>query len=77
MDPRLEGKKIFILTATCDSRLGTVAAISTFLASRHGFIVDMHQFDDVISGRFFVRTVFFGDITSITAEPLPSRNCRK
>ena len=61
MDPRLEGKKIYILTAPCDSRLGTVAAISTFLASRHGFIVDMHQFDDVISGRFFVRTVFFGD----------------
>jgi formyltetrahydrofolate deformylase len=61
MDPRLEGKKIYILTATCESRLGTVAAISTFLASRHGFIVDMHQFDDVISGRFFVRTVFFGD----------------
>ncbi len=61
MDPRLEGKKLYILTATCDSRLGTVAAISTFLATRNGFIVDMHQFDDVISGRFFVRTVFYGD----------------
>jgi formyltetrahydrofolate deformylase len=61
MDPRLEGKKLFTLSASCDSRLGTVAAISTFLATRHGFIVDMQQYDDVISGKFFVRTVFFGD----------------
>lgn len=61
MDPRLEGKKLFTLSASCDSRLGTVASISTFLATRHGFIVDMQQYDDVNSGKFFVRTVFFGD----------------
>lgn len=61
MDPRLKDKKLFVLTATCDSRVGTVAAISTFLATRHGFIVDMQQYDDVVSGKFFVRTVFFGD----------------
>lgn len=61
MDPRLTDKKLFVLTATCDSRVGTVSAISTFLATRQGFIVDMQQYDDVISGRFFVRTVFFGD----------------
>jgi formyltetrahydrofolate deformylase len=61
MDPRQEGKKIYVLNATCDSRLGTVASISTFLATRHGFIVDMQQFDDVHTGKFFVRTVFYGD----------------
>jgi formyltetrahydrofolate deformylase len=61
MDPRLKDKKLFVLTATCDSRVGTVAAISTFLATRQGFIVDMQQYDDVVSGKFFVRTVFFGD----------------
>ena len=55
----LEGKPHYILNATCDSRLGTVAAVSGFLASRQCYITDMHQFDDVISGRFFVRATFY------------------
>ncbi len=57
----LEGKPHYILNATCDSRLGTVAAVSGFLASRQCYITDMQQFDDVISGRFFVRATFFGE----------------
>jgi formyltetrahydrofolate deformylase len=55
-----EGKPHYILNATCDSRIGTVAAISTFLASRQCSITELQQFDDVESGRFFIRAQFFG-----------------
>lgn len=57
----LEGKPHYVLNATCDSRLGTVAAVSGFLASRQCYITEMQQFDDVLSGRFFVRVNFFGE----------------
>lgn len=61
MNVPIEGKPHYILNATCDSRLGTVAAVSSFLASRQCYITDMHQFDDVLSGRFFVRVTFYAD----------------
>ena len=61
MTVALEGKPHYILNATCDSRIGTVAALSGFLASRQCYITDMQQFDDVISGRFFVRATFYGE----------------
>ncbi len=57
----LEGKPHYILTATCDSRMGTVARVSGFLASRTCYITDMQQFDDVITGRFFTRISFYGN----------------
>jgi len=61
MNVLLEGKPHYILNATCDSRMGTVAAVSGFLASRKCYITDMQQFDDVLTGRFFVRVSFYGD----------------
>jgi formyltetrahydrofolate deformylase len=61
MNVPLEGKPHFILKASCASRLGTVAAVSTFLASRKCYITDMQQFDDVLTGRFFTRVSFYGD----------------
>jgi formyltetrahydrofolate deformylase len=57
----LEGKPHYILNATCDSRMGTVAAVSGFLASRQCYITDMQQFDDVLTGRFFIRVSFYAD----------------
>jgi formyltetrahydrofolate deformylase len=48
----------FVLTATCASRMGTTARVTTFLASRRFYIVEMQQFDDTISQRFFVRITF-------------------
>ena len=48
----------FVLTATCESRMGTTARVTTFLASRRFYIVEMQQFDDTISQRFFVRVTF-------------------
>ncbi|MDP3655261.1 MAG: formyltetrahydrofolate deformylase [Rhodoferax sp.] len=57
----LEGKPHYVLNASCASRMGTVAAVSTFLASRQCYITDMHQFDDVLSAQFFIRVTFYGD----------------
>jgi formyltetrahydrofolate deformylase len=48
----------FILTATCPSRMGTTAAITGFLAARRFYLMEMHQFDDTLSQRFFVRITF-------------------
>ena len=56
----------FILTATCASRMGTTAAITGFLAARRLYIIEMQQFDDVLTRRFFVRVVFCG----VAGEPV-------
>ncbi len=56
-----EGKNHYIFTATCPGAPGQVAAISGFLADRGCYIMEMAQFDDIISGRFFVRTVYYTD----------------
>lgn len=61
MNVPLEGKPHYILNATCDSRMGTVAAVSGFLASRQCYITDMQQFDDISTGRFFIRVSFYAD----------------
>jgi formyltetrahydrofolate deformylase len=60
----------FVLTATCASRMGTTARVTTFLAARRFYIVEMQQFDDTISQRFFVRITFCavqGDKVDLTA----------
>jgi formyltetrahydrofolate deformylase len=49
-----------VLTASCASRMGTTARVTSFLASRRFYIVEMQQFDDTISQRFFVRITFCG-----------------
>jgi formyltetrahydrofolate deformylase len=50
----------YVLAASCASRIGTSAAITGFLAQRHLYIIDMKQFDDTLSERFFVRITFCG-----------------
>ena len=47
-----------VLTATCASRMGTTAAVTGFLAARRFYLIEMQQFDDTISQRFFVRVTF-------------------
>jgi formyltetrahydrofolate deformylase len=56
----------FILTATCTSRMGTTAAITGFLAAHRLYLMEMQQFDDVLTRRFFVRVVFCG----VAGEPV-------
>jgi formyltetrahydrofolate deformylase len=48
----------YTLTATCASRMGTTAAVTGFLAANRLYIMEMQQFDDVLTKRFFVRVVF-------------------
>ena len=61
----------YILTASCTSRMGTAAAVTGFLAARRLYIMEMQQFDDVLTKRFFVRVTFCGvagetvDLTSL------------
>jgi formyltetrahydrofolate deformylase len=50
-----------ILTVACASARGQVAAISGFLDQRGCYINEFAQFDDVSSGRFFVRCRFRTD----------------
>jgi formyltetrahydrofolate deformylase len=56
----------YVLTASCASRMGTTAAITGFLATRRFYLMEMHQFDDTSSQRFFVRITFCG----VAGEPV-------
>jgi len=48
----------FALTVTCASTRGIVAAIAAFLADHGCNITDSSQFDDMETGRFFMRVSF-------------------
>ena len=47
-----------ILTLSCPDRPGIVAAVSTLLFEAGCNILDAQQFDDIETGRFFMRVVF-------------------
>ncbi|TCT41117.1 formyltetrahydrofolate deformylase [Martelella mediterranea] len=51
----------YVLTVTCSSQRGIVAAISGYLAAEGCNIIDSSQFDDLETGRFFIRTVFISE----------------
>ena len=48
----------YVLTVACKSTRGIVAAISGYLAEKGCNIVDSSQFDDLETGKFFMRVVF-------------------
>ncbi len=48
----------FILTLTCDDRVGIVAAVASALAAIDGFILDSQQYADLETGSFFMRVAF-------------------
>jgi formyltetrahydrofolate deformylase len=50
-----------VLTVQCASTRGIVAAISGFLAANGCNITDSHQFDDPLTGMFFVRMTFLAE----------------
>jgi formyltetrahydrofolate deformylase len=56
-----------ILKIYCPDTVGIVAAVSGFLSARGLFITESAHFGDVITGRFFMRTVFLDDPCHITA----------
>ena len=51
----------YALTVTCASRRGIVAAIASFLAENGCNIIDSAQFDDIATGRFFMRIGFVSE----------------
>ncbi|WEX74489.1 formyltetrahydrofolate deformylase [Sinorhizobium numidicum] len=51
----------FILTVSCKSTRGIVAAISGYLAEQGCNIIDSSQFDDLGTGRFFMRISFISE----------------
>jgi formyltetrahydrofolate deformylase len=50
----------YVLTASCTSRMGTTARVTGFIAGHRLYIMEMQQFDDVLTRRFFVRVTFCG-----------------
>lgn len=61
----MKNKHSYILKVSCPGRVGIVAAIGNFMADRGCFIKELHQFDDLDSGRFFstIEFVFEGERT--------------
>jgi formyltetrahydrofolate deformylase len=51
----------YVLTVTCRSTRGIVAAISGYLAEAGCNITDSAQFDDMETGRFFMRVSFMSE----------------
>ncbi|KQQ61204.1 formyltetrahydrofolate deformylase [Rhizobium sp. Leaf311] len=51
----------YVLTVACKSKRGIVAAISGYLAGKGCNIVDSSQFDDLETGKFFMRVSFISE----------------
>ncbi len=49
---------VLVLRLTCDDRPGIVAAVATAIAEHGGNILESSQFDDLLTGRFFMRVRF-------------------
>jgi formyltetrahydrofolate deformylase len=60
--------KPFVLTVSCISTRGIVAAISGYLAGKGCNIVDSSQFDDLETGMFFMRVSFISKEGTSRAE---------
>jgi formyltetrahydrofolate deformylase len=50
--------QIFLLTISCEDRPGLVAKVTHLIFTSGGNIVDAQQFDDALTGRFFMRVRF-------------------
>jgi formyltetrahydrofolate deformylase len=58
MSPLPPAQSRWILTLTCEDRVGIVAGVSGALARVDGFILDSQQYADLETGRFFLRVDF-------------------
>jgi formyltetrahydrofolate deformylase len=56
-----EAMTSYVLTVSCKSTRGIVAAISNYLAGEGCNIVDSSQFDDLDTGMFFMRVSFISE----------------
>jgi formyltetrahydrofolate deformylase len=53
--------KSYVLTVSCKTTRGIVAAISGFLSEKGCNIIDSSQFDDLDTGKFFMRISFLSE----------------
>ncbi|KAE8235760.1 hypothetical protein A4X13_0g9384, partial [Tilletia indica] len=51
-------KHPYVIKISCPATSGIVAAVTSFLAEHGCYISEMAQFDDEVSGSFFMRAVF-------------------
>ncbi|MDD8024640.1 MAG: formyltetrahydrofolate deformylase [Paracoccaceae bacterium] len=51
----------YVLTVNCPSTRGIVAAIANYLADQGCNLTDSHQFDDPLTGKFFMRVTFISE----------------
>src|SRR5688572_7913104 len=70
--PPEEGR--YCLTLACRSARGQVAALTALLEWHGAYIEEFAVFDDVLSDRFYVRTVF--RMSSATAQDLDALRAR-
>ena len=54
----MTGRPRFVLLVQCPDTRGIVAAISGYLADNACSITEFSHFNDALTGRFFMRTVF-------------------
>ncbi|AGZ35266.1 formyltetrahydrofolate deformylase [Pseudomonas sp. SWI6] len=61
----------YLLKISCPATSGIVAAVTTYLAGRACYLSELAQFDDEVTGRFFMRAVFrFNDGVKADIEAL-------
>lgn len=56
---------LYRMVVSCRNQPGIVAAVSKFVADHGGDITDARQFDDRLSGRFFMRLEFMAAFPSV------------
>eukprot|EP01032_Pedospumella_encystans_P039087 gene39087-44313_t len=64
----IEPMTSYVLTVSCQSTRGIVAAISGYLAEQGCNIVDSSQFDDLHTGQFFMRVSFISEAGATEAK---------
>jgi formyltetrahydrofolate deformylase len=70
MSPRPRPGSEFVLTLSCPDQAGLVHAVTTYLLSHSGNILESRQFDDRLQDRFFMRVHFAVSDPGISLEDL-------
>ncbi|MFW3616557.1 formyltetrahydrofolate deformylase [Billgrantia antri] len=58
MTKNIDHTNQFVLTVSCKTGPNIVASVTSYLSEHGGYIYELSQFDDKITGQFFMRTVF-------------------
>ena len=65
---KMGGMRRLVLTVTCPDGTGIVSAVTGFIASHHGWVVEAAQHGDLHTGRFFQRIEVLADSLSFGVE---------